>query len=59
MTNIETTKRKKTDTEGFTPKIKTKLPSIESLRVILSVGGPLALDVNIARIAVESDGDGV
>ena len=57
MTKIETKKRKRPDTEGFTPDKKTKLPSIQSLRVLLSVAGPLALDVNIARIAVESDGD--
>ena len=58
MSKKETAKRKRADTEGFTtPAKKTKLPSIESLRILLSVAGPLALDVNIARIAVESDGD--
>ena len=58
MSKKETAKRKRADTEGFTtPAKKAKLPSIESLRILLSVAGPLSLDVNIARIAVESDGD--
>ena len=57
MAKIETAKRKRPDTEVFTSDNKTKIPPIESLRILLSVAGPLAVDVNIAWIAVESDGD--
>ena len=66
MEKIETTKRKRSDTEGVnvTREIKTKSnfsnfetdnSNLGRLRVLLSVDGPLAVD--IGHIAVESDSD--
>ena len=66
MEKIETTKRKRSDTEGVTRDIKPKSnfsnfetdnSNLRRLRVLLSVDGPLAVNINLAQIAVESDSD--
>ena len=66
MTSLETTKRKRVDTKDFTREKKIKSDSTNQkednsnfsrLRVLLSVVGPLAVDINLAQIAVESDSE--
>ena len=66
MAQIDTTKRKRVDTEGFSSEKKTKSDlsnlktdgiDLRRLRALLSVDGPLSVDGNLAQIAVESDSE--
>ena len=66
LASLETTKRKRVDTQDFTREKKIKSDSsylkednsnLTRLRVLLSVAGPLAVDGNLAHLAVESDSD--
>ena len=57
MATRKISKRRRIDTEGFFGDSSNLKINLRRLRDLLSVAGPLAEDLNLAQIAVESDSD--